>query len=199
MDLYSIHTCPTCYPAGPVGMNPWPAPLFMFNEMLSDYNNDIVAGVQLTNPRTWGVLGYNKWYRGPSANPQFVNYYHAWAYHTVLPYVDQPGTFDLASLYGANTKIKTSITNLRQVFTPTITGMENPYDHIGDLVFEVYDDSSPLFRGDFDGSATCDTGDLFSYLNCYFCGSLSADMDNDLNVDVGDLFNFLDCWFEGMN
>jgi len=191
-DIYGYYRFPNSYsnlPAGSV-----PSPLFFFNQMLGDYASGIVSGSQLTRPLTWGVFGYDEWYRGPTANPRFNVYNHAWFFRTDIHYTEGSDSFDLSSLYGANTKIKTSIANLVMTSTPTVP-IQAGYDHLGDLILEIYDDSSPLYRGDFNGSGTCDVEDLFGYLNCYFCQSLAADYDNNLRVDVGDIFEFLSCWF----
>lgn len=193
VDLFAYSTTPSNWPR----LTNVPAPLFHFNQMLSEYSPPIFAGSQLLQDRTWGVFGSDEWFRGTNANPQFTMYNHGWALDTTLPYADGVGVFDLASLYSANTKIKTSVTNVRQTYTPSINGIENPWDHLGDLVFEIQDDSLPILRGDFDGSSVCDSGDLFSYLTCYFSSNLSADMNNDLQVNVGDFFTFLTSWFEG--
>jgi hypothetical protein len=195
VDLHAYNTAPSNWPRlANAGV---PEPLFNFNQMLSEYSPAINSGAQLLGSRTWGVFGSDEWFLGNNANPQFRMYNHGWALTTNLPFANGNGSFNLATLYSANTKIKTTVTNVRQVYTPSINGIENQWDHLGDLVFEIYDDSLPLLRGDFDGSASCDTEDLFCFLNCYFSNSLAADVNNDLDINVGDVFTFLDDWFEG--
>jgi hypothetical protein len=191
VDMFSLDI----YPAS-VRLNA-PDTLFGFNQMLSEYSPAINSGAQLLGTRVWGGFGADEWYRGPSANPRFVNYNHGWALDSNIPYADGNGVFDLSTLYSANTKIVTTVTNVRQTFTSSINGIENPWDHLGDLVFEVYDPTVPGAIGDFNGSATCDTGDLFDFLESYFGNCLSSDLNNDLETNVGDLFTFLNCWFEG--
>ena len=193
-DLYAYSVTPNAYPNIPAGSVP--SPLFFFNQMLGDYNSGIRSGAQLIRPLTWGILGYDEWFRGPTATPRFNTYNHGWFFRTNIRYTEGTDSFDLSSLYGANTKIKTSIANLVRTSTPTVP-IQAGYDHLGDLILEIYDDSSPLYRGDFNGSGVCDLEDLFGYLNCYFCQSLAADYDNNLRVDVGDIFEFLNCWFRG--